>query len=166
MLPKILSILSKNKDAVKVFVHSRQNMREGTFDMYGFTKREDLDLFEILTSVPGLGPKTAMNVLATVEPQHLKQAVAAEDAQPLRKISGLGPRTAQRLIVELQNKLDYLVFSDKDAADLDQESQAMEALLSLGYNQGQAKDALRAVSASATTVQDRVRQALKLLGQK
>ena len=164
ILPKILSILSKSKDNVKLFIHSRMNLREGTHDMYGFTKREDLDLFELLTSVPGLGPKTAMNVLATVEPKHLKQAVVAEDAALLRRVSGLGPKTAQRLIVELQNKLDYLILTDQDATDLDQESQAMEALQALGYNQAQAKDALKAVPKTAATVQERVRLALKLLG--
>lgn len=165
VLPKILAILAKNKEPVKLFLHSRLNMREGTFDFYGFTRQEDLALFEILTSVPGLGPKTAMNVLATVDPRHLKQAVAQEDAQALRKISGLGPKTAQRLIVELQNKLDAIVFSAEEAGNLDQEAQAMEALEALGYGQQQAKDALKKAGSSAT-LQERVRAALKILAQK
>src|SRR3989344_2671500 len=65
--PKLLNILSKSKPEVngkiKLFVHSQLNMREGTFDMYGFDKKEDLDLFHMLTSVSGIGPKTASRLI-------------------------------------------------------------------------------------------------------
>jgi Holliday junction DNA helicase RuvA len=165
LLPKILVSLSKNQGLVKVFVYSKLNMREGTFDLYGFTKTEDLELFKILTSVSGLGPKTAMQVLGTVEPRHLKEAVANEDPQALRAISGLGMKTAQRLVVELQGKLDYITVSGSELGALDMEAQAQEALVSLGYSQSQAKDALKQVK-GAKDLSDRVRKALQLLAKK
>jgi Holliday junction DNA helicase RuvA len=165
MVPKILGTLSINQDEVKVFVYSKLNMREGTYDLYGFTKVEDLDLFRILTSVSGLGPKTAMQILSTVEPRHLQEAVVHEDPQALRKISGLGLKTAQRIVVELQGKLDYLETTGSDLGALDQEAQALEALTSLGYSQSQAKDALKHVKGAAD-LSDRVRKALQLLAKK
>jgi Holliday junction DNA helicase RuvA len=165
LLPKILVSLTKNQGTVKIFVWSKLNMREGTFDHYGFTNMGDLELFRILTSVQGLGPKTAMQVLSTVEPKHLKEAVVNEDPDALRKISGLGTKTAHRLVVELQGKLDYIETTGSDVGALDREAQAIEALTSLGYSSSQAKDTIKSIK-GATDVSDLVRKALQLLGKK
>lgn len=165
LVPKILATLSENQVGVKLFVFSKLNLREGTFDLYGFTKPEDLGLFRILTSVSGLGPKTAMQILSTVDPRHLKEAVVNEDPDALRKISGLGTKTAQRLVVELQGKLDYIDATGTDLGALDIEAQALEALVSLGYSHSQAKEALKKVR-DAADLSDRVRKALQLLAKK
>jgi Holliday junction DNA helicase RuvA len=165
LAPKILVSLSNIQGPVKVFVYSKMNTREGTFDHYGFTKTQDLELFRTLTSVSGMGPKTAMQVLSTVEPRHLKEAIANEDPQTLRKISGLGLKTSQRLVVELAGKLDYIATTGSDLGALDMEAQAQEALVSLGYSHSQAKDALKQVK-SAADLSDRVRKALQLLAKK
>ena len=179
MIPKLLNILSNRKahvngpgdpelvegrEKVRLFIHSQLNMREGTFDMYGFNKKEDLDLFNMLTTVSGIGPKGAMNILSNIEPKHLKAAIMEEDPSFLRKVSGLGAKTAQRLVLELKNKVDYLDIGDMKGIDLGQEGQAVEALLALGYSAGQAKEVLK--EAKGTTLQDRVREALKILGRK
>ena len=178
MVPKLLNSLSKSKpivngrsasqseaqgQKVRLFIHSQLNMREGTFDMYGFDKKEDLDLFHLLTTVSGIGPKGAQNIMAAVEPAHLKAAVVNDDADYLRKVSGLGAKVAQRLVLELKNKVDYIE-DGKSLLDLSQEGQATEALLALGYNANQAKDALK--GAKGDTLQERVRNALKSLGKK
>lgn len=176
LIPKLLNILSKNQtevntrgalaksDFVKLYIHSQLNMREGTFDMYGFDKKEDLDLFNLLTTVSGIGPKGAMNILSTVEPKHLKVAVMNEDPGYLKKVSGLGGKTADRLVMELKNKLDYLDVGDIKGVDLGQDSQAVEALLTLGYSASQAQGVLKEVKGE--TLQERVREALKMLGRK
>ncbi|OGN22228.1 MAG: Holliday junction DNA helicase RuvA [Candidatus Yanofskybacteria bacterium RIFCSPLOWO2_01_FULL_42_49] len=171
--PKLLNIVSKStptvngstgspRTTVRLFIHSQLNMREGTFDMYGFQNKEDLELFHLITSVNGIGPKSAMGILSTIEPKHLKAAVMNEDADYLKKVSGLGPKTAQRLILELKNKVDYLDVGDMEGVDLGQEGQATEALLALGYSPSQAKDALK--EAKGETLEKRVREALKILG--
>lgn len=165
IVPRLLNSLSKNKSDVnplKLFIHSQLNMREGIFDLYGFDKKEGLDLFHLLISVSGIGPKNALNILSSVEPIHLKAAVVNDDADYLKKVSGLGPKTAQRLILELRNKVDYLDTGDVRGLDLGQEGQAMEALLVLGYSPSQAKEALK--DAKGKTTEERVREALKLLG--
>ena len=165
MVPKILASLTKNQGLVKLFVYSKMNPREGTFDYYGFTKPQDLELFKTLTSVSGLGPKTAIQVLGTVEPRHLKEAVAQEDPQALRKISGLGMKTAQRLVVELAGKLDYIDATGSDLGALDMHAQALEALVSLGYSHTQGKEALEGIK-DAADLGDTVRKALQLLAKK
>src|SRR3989338_6945998 len=180
--PKLLNILSKTttpvKDEsdlntkgifakmpfVKLHIHSQLNMREGTFDMYGFQNKEDLELFHLVTSVNGIGPKSAIGILSTIEPKYLKAAVMHDDADYLKKMSGLGPKTAQRLILELKNKIDYLDVGDMEGVDLGQEGQATEALLALGYSPSQAKDALK--ESKGKTLEKRVREALRLLGKK
>ena len=165
--PKLLNSISKRKPDVnpkiRLYIHSELNMRDGTFDLYGFDKKEDLDLFHLLTTVSGIGPKGAQNILSAVEPSHLKAAVINEDADYLRKVSGLGAKTAQRLILELKNKVDYVETADSKL-DLGQEGQATEALLVLGYSASEAKEALK--DTKGTTVQERVRAALKILGKK
>src|SRR3989344_2594196 len=155
---------TSGQGTVKLFIHSQLNMREGTFDMYGFQNKEDLELFHLITSVNGIGPKSAMGILSTIEPKHLKVAVMSEDADYLKKVSGLGPKTAQRLILELKNKVDYLDVGDMKGIDLGQEGHATEALLALGYSPSQAQDALK--DAKGKTLEERVREALRLLGKK
>jgi len=179
--PRLLNILSKSTllvkgkvdfdpepvegpKTVRLFIHSQLNMREGTFDMYGFQNKEDLELFHLVTSVNGIGPKSAIGILSTIEPKHLKAAIINDDADYLKKVSGLGPKTAQRLILELKSKIDYLDVGDMGGVDLGQEGQATEALLALGYSPSQAKDALK--EAKGDTLEKRVREALRLLGKK
>ena len=177
IVPKLLNSLSESKsivkdrsvaessaqDIIRLFIHSRLNMREGTFDLYGFEDREGLELFHLLVSVSGIGPKNALNIMSSVEPKHLKAAVINNDPDYLKKISGLGTKTAQRLIMELQNKVDYLETGDVKGMDLGQEGEATEALLTLGYTLNQAKEALKE-DAKGQTLEQRVRDALKLLG--
>lgn len=163
MIPKLLNSISKCQPPVKLFIHSQMNMREGTFDLYGFNDQEGLELFHLLISVSGIGPKNAIGIMSSVEPKHLKAAVVNNDPEYLKKISGLGPKTAQRLIMELQNKVDYLETGDMQGMDLGQEGEAMEALVSLGYTLNQAKEAL-SEDAKGKTLEQRVREALKLLG--
>lgn len=164
IIPKLLNSLTKSQEKVKLFVHSQLNMREGTFDMYGFADREGLELFNLLISVSGIGPKNALGILSSVEPRHLKAAVVNEDPNYLKKISGLGPKTAQRLVLELKNKVDHIDMGDMQGVDVGQEGHAMDALISLGYSPSQAKDALK--DAKGKTLEERVRDALKMLGKK
>ena len=175
LVPKVLSILSKSRDKVnpapsavhgpiRLYIFSKLNMREGTFDMYGFHKKEDLDLFNLLTTVSGIGPKGAMTILSSVEPSHLKAAIINEDANYLKKTSSLSPKIANRLVIELKNKVDHIDIGDMKDVDLAQMGQATEALLALGYSSHQAKEALK--EAKGDRLEDRVRDALKILGKK
>ena len=165
VMPKIaLALKHVQADPVKLFIHSQLNMREGVFDLYGFKSKEDLEMFHLILSVNGIGPKGAMNIMSTVEPRHLKAAVVNDDAAYLKKVSGLGPKTAQRLILELKNKVDYIDMGDMAGVNLSEEHQAVEALMALGYSQSVAQETLKDIKTSR--LEDRVREALKILGKR
>ena len=159
--PRVLNTVAKSEGKVKLHIHSQMNMREGTFDMYGFDKKADLDLFHLLTTVSGIGPKGAQNILSSVEPLHLKAAVVNQDADYLKKVSTLGPKVIQRLILELKGKVEHIE-GEIEGIDLSQDGQATEALLVLGYSASQAKEALK--DTKGTTLQEKVRNALQILG--
>ncbi len=165
IVPKTLDSLANFEGKVKLFLHSQMNLREGTFDMYGFDTKQDLDLFNLLTSVQGIGSKNAMNILASIEARHLKAAVVNDDASYLKKISGLGPKTAQRLILELKNKVDHIDMGDLTPHQMTEEAQAMEALLALGYSQTQSQEALKETK-KTDNLHDRVKEALQILNKK
>ncbi|MEK7514833.1 MAG: Holliday junction branch migration protein RuvA [Patescibacteria group bacterium] len=160
---KLQESVTKIGAVVKAFVHTQMNMREGVFDLFGFLSERERELFVLLTSVSGIGPKNAMSILATVDPGLLKAAVMKGDADYLRTVSGLGPKTAQRLIIELKTKIEGMDVGSMPDVDLDAERQAMEALIALGYSAYQAKEALAHVSTEARDARERVRDALRAL---
>ena len=74
------------------------------FDLYGFSKEEEMDFFKKVISVSGVGPKSALNILGLTSVEDLKRAIASEDPSLLQKVSGIGKKTAERLVVELKEK--------------------------------------------------------------
>ncbi|QEO10150.1 Holliday junction branch migration protein RuvA [Protaetiibacter larvae] len=89
----------------EAFVHTALIVREDELSLFGFATREQLELFELLRSVSGVGPKSALGVLAQLSPDEIAGAVAAEDDAPFRKVSGIGPKTAKLITVSLSGKL-------------------------------------------------------------
>jgi len=160
---KTLSGLAKTAGEVKVYTQMHFNQREGSPELYGFIKKNDLEVFNLLTSISGIGPKNAMHILSSMEIGELVAAVSNEDADYLRKISGLGPKTAKRLVVELKDKIDKTVFAQFVKTDLSQESEAMDALVSLGYSKNLTIEALRKISKKNVSVESKVKEALKVL---
>ncbi|MEK7659237.1 MAG: Holliday junction branch migration protein RuvA [Patescibacteria group bacterium] len=160
---KALNSLAKIMSEVKVYTQMHFNQREGASELYGFIKKDDLEAFNLLTSISGIGPKNAMHILSSMEIGELAAAVSNEDDDYLRKISGLGPKTAKRLIVELKDKIDKTVFAQFAKVDLGQESEAMDALISLGYSKNLTIEALRKISKKNISVESKVKEALKIL---
>ncbi len=162
---KALDILAKNdgKTETKVYTQMHFNQREGSSELYGFVKKDDLEAFNLLTSISGIGPKNAMHMLSSMEIRELVAAVSKEDAEYLRKISGLGPKTAKRLVNELKDKIDNAVFAQFAKVDLSQESEAMDALISLGYPKNLTLEALKKKKKKNISVESKVKEALKIL---
>ncbi len=161
---RVHGILSKVGSQVKLFVHTNFNSREGIFDFYGFEKPEELAFFQLLLTVSGVGPKSAQGLLSVVDLQTLQLAIIKGDHDYLRKLSGIGAKTSQRIILELKNKLlekDLGVGQDRDFAS---EGEAIDALVTLGYSAYQGREALKEVSANAKTSEDKIKEALKILG--
>ena len=137
------------------------HIREDAFDLYGFLDYRELEFFEMLINVSGIGPKSALIILGIASIETLKKAIATGDISYLTKISGIGKKTAEKIIIELRDKIG----EEKSDISLKGELDALEALKSLGYSQNEAREALKQVSADAD-INGKIREALKVLGNK
>ena len=137
-------------------------VRENALDLYGFETAETLDYFELLLTVPGIGPKSALTILSLAAPEVLRRAILADDTTYLTRISGIGRKSAEKIIVTLKDKLGALEEGESGLGS--QEVEAMEALQSLGYTLAEARSALKKISPELTDTGDKVKAALKLLG--
>ncbi len=156
---------SRLKCGEEVKVYTYMYIREGIMDLYGFTSPESLSMFEILISVSGVGPKAAIGILSTMSPSQLVTAVTGGDSKTITKAPGIGNKIAQRIILELKTKLKgFEVTGDDDVTVIVEESsqsEAVDALVALGYRMEDAKKAVAA--ATGESVEDIIKNALKNL---
>lgn len=145
---------------VELFVHTY--VREDQITLYGFLELEEQEMFELLISISGIGPKAAMGILTIANPKAIKTAIINEDPSILTRVSGVGKKTAERVILELQNKIEDLPESDKTEATADQE--VIEALVGMGYKISEAREAAKAVPADARDISERIKLALRNMG--
>lgn len=131
-----------------VCIHTYLYVREDAMQLYGFLKRDDLNVFRLLLGVSGIGPKGALGILSVITPDELRMAILAGDAKTISKAPGIGIKTSQKLIIELKDKVDItdVMENGTDNYDIEKASEkndAIEALTALGYS---ASEALRAVN--------------------
>jgi len=156
-----LPTLGQTTIGEKITLHTHMHVRENSQDLYGFEDREEQSIFELLISVSGIGPKSALGILNVANPTLLKQAVASGDTTHLTKVSGVGKKSAQKIIIELKDKLGDVTGSDVTL--MQDEVDTMEALTSLGYGQREVRDVLQKIPKDIVGPQDRIKEALKLL---
>jgi Holliday junction DNA helicase RuvA len=137
-------------------------VREDVLDLYGFSEEETLRFFELLLSVSGIGPKSALAILDIADVSTLQHAIAAGNESYLTKVSGIGKKTAAKIVFELKEKIGAT--TEEGAKALGGDEDALEAMHALGYTIPQARDALRKVPSSIEKSTDRLREALKILG--
>lgn len=147
---------------IELFIHT--HVREDILALYGFLTLKELEMFELLLSVSGVGPRAAIGILSIADPKTIRTAIVNEDPTLLTKVSGVGKRTAERVIVELKNKIAGLSVSEKEEVVAD--SDALEALTAMGYSVTEAREALKNVAKEVKDVGERVKMALKNLGKK
>ena len=162
-----ISKLSLNEE-LKIYL--RLILREDNISLYGFLNKDSRILFDLLNTVSSVGPKLSMTILGALGSSQLRSAILSEDANILTKSPGVGKKTANRIILELKDKiskksftedLDLSILDSSDTIDIDDDP-ALEALLSLGYNEYEAKIALRNVDQSQE-LSEIIRQALKVM---
>jgi Holliday junction DNA helicase RuvA len=137
------------------------SVRETALDLFGFKDKENLDIFELLIGISGIGPKTALGILNVATPSMLRQAVAEEDTSYLTRVSGIGKKNAEKIVLELRDKL--VTTSADKSMNMRAEGDALEALVSLGYTERDAREALKKVDKKIENTSERVKQALKIL---
>jgi Holliday junction DNA helicase RuvA len=159
--PYILGKIA-GKGEIDFFIHTY--VREDTLALYGFLAMEELEMFELLISISGIGPKAAMGILTVATPKTIKTAILNEDSSILTRVSGVGKKTAERVILELGNKIADMPESEKDQTVSDMD--AIEALVSMGYSAADAREALKMVPKEIQEVGARIKMALRSLGKK
>ena len=143
---------------VELYIHT--HVREDALNLYGFATASDLQMFEWLISVSGIGPKTALLAMAGGSSQ-IAKAIATADVSFFTQIPRLGKKNAQKIIIELKNKIGG--FSELNLADDESTSEAVLALQSMGYTLAEAQKAVNAVE-PAETVEKTIRKVLKYYG--
>ena len=158
----------KNLDVIKIddkaefFIHSY--IKEDAFDLYGFYSLEELDFFKKLISVSGIGPKSALNVLALADVDQLKRAITSGDYAVLQQVSGIGKKTAERLVVELKEK--FIIDLSSEAITSNNGKQVIEALVSLGYKQIEAQEIVKQLPKEEADLATKIKQALQFVNKK
>lgn len=150
------------KKQVEFYTHTY--VREDALALYGFLDINELEMFELLISISGIGPKAAMGILTIADPKTIRTAVLNEDASLLTRVSGVGKKIANRVILELKNKVADISVNEK--AQITTDSDAMEALVSMGYSISDARETLKNISPDIKDVGERVKIALRNLGKK
>lgn len=144
--------------ALWIYTH----VREEALDLYGFREEEELRIFELLLTVSGVGPKSALGILNIATTETLRTAIAQGKAEYLTKVSGVGRKTAEKIVLELRDKIG--AHSEESAGALKGDEEALEAMRALGYSLAEGRDALKKVPHDITSGSERLREALKLLG--
>lgn len=154
----------------KATLYTYMYIKEGIMDLYGFSQKEELRLFELLISVSGVGAKGAVAVLSVASPSKLALSIVSGDIATIKKASGIGTKTAQRISLELKDKIKNENISDSDiaeveipAADSSVKSEAVSALIVLGYSAAEAQKAVAKTDANLDDVEQIIKQALKNL---
>jgi len=168
-LTTLSSIGARGEEAT---LYTYLHVREDIMDLYGFASLAELNIFKLLISVSGVGPKAAISILSDMSPERFAIAVAGDDVKAIRQAPGIGPKIAQRIVLELKDKLKDRL---KDVAvagvigpaevldkDMGNTSEALSALMVLGYSHGEAAGALAGLSPDLS-VEDMIKESLKKL---
>lgn len=151
---RLLSELSVG-DEPSIYIY--EHIREDAHDLYGFATRDELEVFEILISINGIGPKVGLAICGSTTPGELRERVTKGDAGWFASLPGIGNKTAQKIILELKGQLVEVESSSEEDVEL------IEALKGLGYKSAQAKEVVKSVAIEITDPSERVREALKIL---
>lgn len=155
-----------------VTFHTYMYIKEGIMDLYGFSTKEELSLFELLITVSGVGAKGAVAVLSVASPSKIGLCIVSDDAATIKKANGIGPKTAQRICLELRDKIknEDIISSSTDAFILTDASgagsaraDAVSALVVLGYTQQEAQRAVGMVKEDYGDAEAYIKHALKNL---
>lgn len=155
----------------KLLLHTSLIVREDSLSLFGFADRGELEIFGLLISVTGVGPKSALGVLSHLTADQIAEAVTAEDDAPFRRVSGIGPKTAKLIVLQLAGKVQAFAAPSKPAAagGTDVVTQVAAALVGLGWSEKVAAEAAAQTAAEATdaeraSVASLLRRTLALLG--
>ena len=153
----------KESGSPTISIKTHLAVRETSLDLYGFLRADELEFFEMLLAISGIGPKSAVGILNVADVETLRTAVSTGESSYLTKVSGIGKKNAEKIILELRDKLGA-IDNKADNITMKDEIETIEALQTLGYSTRQAREALQNISKDAVTQSERIKEALKILG--
>ena len=167
-----MGLLPQMGNEVKLYTYL--NVREDAMQLFGFLTRDDLEIFKLLIGVSGIGPKGGLSILSKLTADDLRFAIMSGDSKAISAAPGIGKKTAEKVIIELKDKLDIeqiLNPSDsetKSAIKMDSsanevQSEAVQALVALGYGSTESLKAVNKVNSENMTVEEVLKQALKMM---
>jgi len=155
--------LSLNEE---IKIHTHLYVREDKINLFGFLTKEELDMFEKLIKISGVGPKAAIAILSISKVKTLKREIASENIDYLKKASGIGKKTAGKIVLELKDKMD-VVFDDTGGFDtgINVSGNFVEnALIQLGFNKMEIRKALSKIKSEGKEENQIIKEALKIMG--
>lgn len=158
------AILKKQKVGKPIEIYTYLQVREDNLTLYGFEDRKQHQIFKLLLSVPGVGPKSAFTIVSHKASDVLSQAVAANNAEFFSGIPGIGRKTAQKIILELAHKMGT-AFEFSSLALSSEDATVVEALGSLGFAKHEARRSLSQIDGKLS-VEDKIKKAIKIMTQK
>ena len=163
----VLPALPSKNEEVKIY--TELYVREDMLKLFGFLTEEDLQIFRMLITVSGIGPKGALAILSLMTPEQLRFAILANDVDQISAAKGIGKKTASKLVIELQDRLKAKAGSSNETAaavsggrEVSSGSEAVEALVGLGYSVAEATAALKRVS-EENSLEEMIKLALRYL---
>ena len=157
-----------NEDLITLVTYL--NVREDALDLYGFKNDSERNLFLMLISISGIGPKLAVSILSGVELDELKSNILSGDIKSLTSIPGVGAKTAKRIIIELKDKLSKtttteLGFKDDFSSRISKD--VLSALVGLGYSEGIAKEVIKRINPAKSnkSIESLIKESLKILNE-
>lgn len=159
----LFQINSLGENTVHLWTH--MSVRENAIELFGFFNIEELEFFQMLIEISGIGPRGALGIIGMGSVDTLKNAIASGDTGYLTKVSGIGRKTAEKIVLELRDKLSLRGHS-AESGTLRSESDVAQALMSLGYQQHEIREALKDLPPTAIDTNSRIKEALKILGRK
>ena len=144
-----------------IFLYTHHAVRENSSELFGFLRFLELEVFEMLITISGIGPKMAMSILGITTPSILKEAIISGEYEQLTKISGIGKKMAQKIVLELKNKIEKIEGIEVKETNK-QDIEVIETLESLGFSK---KDIMKVMDKiSETSPKEKIKEALKELG--
>ncbi len=161
---KTLSKIPQIGEFVKLFTYL--SVKETGWDLFGFLTHDEIEMFELLITISGIGPKTASGILSVASVEDLQEAIVLGDETILSRVSGIGKKVAQKIVIELKSKVKKLSKGSGDKFRVADDIEIIDALVALGYKVYEAREALKQVPETVKGMENRVREALKRLGKK
>jgi Holliday junction DNA helicase RuvA len=161
---KTLSKIPQIGSSVKLYTFL--SVKETSWDLFGFLTFEEVELFELLISISGIGPKTAAGILSVATVEDIQDAIVMGDETILARVSGIGKKVAIKIVIELKSEFKKLAKGSGDKYKVADDIEIIDALVAMGYKMFEAREVLRQLPPEIIGVEGRVKEALKRLGKK